>query len=1483
MSWFNKAVSNLYNLAINAPGEAKKVARNIATAATNYIFPRNDEEQRKKKKRELTNGPIERYQVPSEQTEQGRTGKRYGRDLGEIRRMIVEPEPQLPRTPTNNRWQQLLQRRMLNLTREEMRRIRERERYNLHEQLRRPNHFYTIRQTNTTRAPNMQAMNLGYRIVFDVNALTDEVESNHFLAVMRAAFESIYDHLHDRYNLRVGDRMTWLLQDFVNPMGGGFMPANNFNIGVWLNTVAGQLQSWKDTEMRTPINLEVQIVQGYHGGNPSFIMQSVKDADRKRSIQNLGDVGALIREKTLNVGGVKTKVPDYTLCNKYRFDQTCLIRSIYIALAFKRRIETPTKETIAYYKKLIDGRDIEQWEVARKFYDIYNMGYSEQCGIEEAQYLSCAENVKIKVIDVKNGSQLLDFSYSYIAHDAPSIYLYYHEEHYRPITSMKSFYNCKYYCESCEKKCFNGKHEDPCTGEKHCKMCGTNPVNHQTLEVKDWSHYCNKCFRNFPTADCYYKHLDTTCNKVWRCQACKKTFDRKNESPEKHRCGYKDCVHCGKYVNATNHLCNMVKIIPNDVTEKIIWYDFECRLDEIEGTDPVEYKHTPNCVVALRAELETKINNEGVTETTIKKNHEWKIFYDSDQTVKNFGDWLFDKAHKGYTCIAHNSSGYDSIFLVDYCTKNGIRYPHRVYAKGNKLSYMYFKDLNMRFIDSLNFVQVSLRELPATFGFEDTKKGDYPYTFNTKENENYDGEFPELKFFKINEMKAERSKEVEQYYNEAVAAKRKFNNRDELISYCVNDVFILMQAWMKFRDIFLFLSKGVIDPTSYVSISSTAMALYRSQFLEDDLIGIINQDRLDKDNASAESLKFLEFCNKRKTLFPNLKLVGDKELINRIDEISQWSEAIQHEKNGGEVHIVGYPVDGFMKNQKTVVQYHGCFWHGCPECYPKRTTINEKNKKNMAELYQNTQRVTLNIKTAGYKVIEVWSHEWEKLLKDNSEVKTWIESLKIDRVSALDPRLAFTGARNATNIFYYKCKENEIIKFVDFKSLYPDVMKRNEYPVGHPVIYLNPKVGSLAEFKGLIKCDILPPKRLFHPVLCLKMDKSVFPLCYTCAIEKQGCECNHSEEKRMLRGTWTHVEIAKAVQKGYKVKEIHEVHHFEKWTKDLFAGYINTFYKIKQESEGYPEWVQTEEDKDKYINDFYEREQIMLDRNKIMKNKGLRTVAKLILNCLWGKFGQNESFPSMAFFTKAADFRRVFDNPDNIIQSVRCVSENCVLMHWENKKQTVGINPNLNLYISIFTAAYGRLKLYEIMDKVGKDVIYYDTDSLVYIVRDGVDPLKEDQGDYLGQLAVEHDDIIEWVSTGPKSYAFLKRQPDKKGILSICKMKGFTLDVNTTKKINLREMVNLIKNEEEALKNETPNIIETERVAFVRSYTSKKINLREIENSEEVFETVRSYTQQENKQPTMEIRTVPRKKTLRVFVDTRVMDWDNFQSYPFGY
>jgi hypothetical protein len=51
---------------------------------------------------------------------------------------------------------------------------------------------------------------------------------------------------------------------------------------------------------------------------------------------------------------------------------------------------------------------------------------------------------------------------------------------------------------------------------------------------------------------------------------------------------------------------------------------------------------------------------------------------------------------------------------------------------------------------------------------------------------------------------------------------------------------------------------------------------------------------------------------------------------------------------------------------------------------------------------------------------------------------------------------------------------------------------------------------------------------------------------------------------------------------------------------------------MKQEASGWPSWCKTEDDKQRYIDDYFEKEGIRLDYEKIVKNPGLRALAKLM-------------------------------------------------------------------------------------------------------------------------------------------------------------------------------------------------------------------------------------------------------------------------------
>ena len=71
-------------------------------------------------------------------------------------------------------------------------------------------------------------------------------------------------------------------------------------------------------------------------------------------------------------------------------------------------------------------------------------------------------------------------------------------------------------------------------------------------------------------------------------------------------------------------------------------------------------------------------------------------------------------------------------------------------------------------------------------------------------------------------------------------------------------------------------------------------------------------------------------------------------------------------------------------------------------------------------------------------------------------------------------------------------------------------------------------------------------------------------------------------------------EVRKAIEMGYILMNVFEVWEYEItcFDRGLFVEYVNGFLKLKQESSGYPSWVQSEADKDKYIKGYRRAEGI---------------------------------------------------------------------------------------------------------------------------------------------------------------------------------------------------------------------------------------------------------------------------------------------------
>ena len=85
---------------------------------------------------------------------------------------------------------------------------------------------------------------------------------------------------------------------------------------------------------------------------------------------------------------------------------------------------------------------------------------------------------------------------------------------------------------------------------------------------------------------------------------------------------------------------------------------------------------------------------------------------------------------------------------------------------------------------------------------------------------------------------------------------------------------------------------------------------------------------------------------------------------------------IRHQVNGREKRIGKLPVDGWCAETRTAYQFHGCYFHGCTNCYEPQET-NTLNGKTMATLLEDTKKNTAYLRRH-VKVVEMWECDWKR-------------------------------------------------------------------------------------------------------------------------------------------------------------------------------------------------------------------------------------------------------------------------------------------------------------------------------------------------------------------------------------------------------------------------------------------------------------------------------------------------------------------------
>ena len=985
--------------------------------------------------------------------------------------------------------------------------------------------------------------------------------------------------------------------------------------------------------------------------------------------------------------------------------------------------------------------------LAQAFHRIYSLPITDE-GNDFRHVTQIEEKLDVE-IQIYN----MDTKRMYVGTEKTNkIYLILHDNHYDVISKLPAFVgsNVRNWEANENLKC------EACKSPVMCEK--ENRIN------------CNICSKTFYSKRCLDSHIDN--NKCiedsYVCQLCFKFLKTKVRQPQDHICEERNCANCKSWYT-DDHKCFMIRKDIKPSSEKYIFYDFETKL-ESNGKHVVNY-----CIAQYMNGTEF-------------------IFMNADEFCK----WVFTKKHKGYTIIAHYGKGYDFQFVQEWLVAHTQTAKPNVILNGQKILQLEVKkDYNIRFIDSISFTLQPLRDFPKTFGITELAKGYFPHEFNTDANQNYVGIYPDKQFYGYNMMTKKAKQDFNDWYE--TINSQTFNFREEMYKYCKSDVDILRRGCLKLRELFLLISN--VDPFQYITIASVCNAIYRNEFLPKNTIGIVKETPTD--NYSIKSIKWLTYL----ALTHNLN--------------------IRHACNGGEQAVImngkSYKVDGYCEETKTIYQFHGCYFHGCTRCY-EDLKVNETSGMYMHQLFEGTTRINGVILKAGYNLVTIWEHDFDS----SKDMKNTILCER-DLVEPPKIRDSFFGGRCEPIKLLHNFKvRNEKGRYIDVCSLYPAVMYFDKYPIGHPVKLCTNLHNYDSNWFGFVHCKIIPPRGLYQPVLPYKQKtkhahKLLFGLCKACMeviniscthhskikcrndcktkdckdckenrkILKQTCNycynmrngvCFHTDDERAITGFWCTNEIEKALEKGYKIKEIYEVWHFEHYSCDLWKGYIRKFLKIKLESS---KFSCTEEDYRK------KAELLGIHLDNLAENPGLRFIAKICLNSLWGKFGQSPKHRQNKYIETEVDFYKII--LDNKIESLNLafLNDSTVYASYETKDEFIKENYNTNIYIACFTTAWARLRLYDMIDRIGTNVCYMDTDSIVYIEDESTKYIFDKYlGDCLGEWTDElNGSYMDFFACAQsKDYGYIKNDGGYVG-----KVKGFRVTAETEEKMSHQARIDLIK------------------------------------------------------------------------------------------
>ena len=399
--------------------------------------------------------------------------------------------------------------------------------------------------------------------------------------------------------------------------------------------------------------------------------------------------------------------------------------------------------------------------------------------------------------------------------------------------------------------------------------------------------------------------------------------------------------------------------------------------------------------------------------------------------------------------------------------------------------------------------------------------------------------------------------------------------------------------------------------------------------------------------------------------------------------------------------------------------------------------------------------------------------------------KNYLRNNKIAQLSGKifdDIKQSYTGGKTEMYIPFNQ-NDNQLLDnnlyYIDVNSLYPSVMKNNDFPVGKPTYFEGDIRKINNEAFGIFYCEIESPEYLEHPIIQ-----------------------THVKTKSGIRtisplGNWfdwiCSPEMDNAIKYGYKFK--------------IIKGY--TFKKAKIFSEN--------------IDNLYNL------RLNYPKSDPMNYISKLFMNSLYGRFGMDDNFNEIRIVDQK-EMEKLTDDKNINIKDIINLGEDFVIQILKNEEQELFTyinnlheNHNINIAIASFVTSYARIVMSKLLNNSNIIVYYTDTDSFFIKLKVKFEWLNNLLSNTeLGKFKLEYK-IKKAIFLAPKLYCFETNDNQ-----FITKTRGLShnIDLNFSDfESLLYKDSSIIKKQEKWFKNIYEGTIKIEDLPYDIKYTDNKRHL----------------------------------------------------------